>query len=318
MPTRRLALLASCAAALQAPAKHTTRPRRATARRLAPAELWTDYLGALEANPLPVKCVTAACVIGAGDAAAQAIEGLKLAKPLDGARVARWAFFGLVLQAPWNHFFQNALEAAIPSTPDPWTATTATKVAIDQGLQAPVFTALIFVFFAVIEGRGVDAGRRQVADDLAPTLLKNWLIFAGGRRLSPRRGAAVKSRRPPRRGLGGAAASPSRRPSRGATAAPRSRRAPLRRRGGAVASSPAAAPRRVGSPRLPRHHRGAAVASCPRRRDAASPFSRPRRPQVPATVVNLGLVPLELRVLFINVVFFFWVIILSLLINETA
>ena len=39
---------------------------------------------------------------------------------------------------------------------------------------------------------------------------------------------------------------------------------------------------------------------------------------LPATVVNLGFVPLELRVLFINVVFFFWVIILSLLINETS
>ena len=97
-----------------------------------------------------------------------------------------------------------------------WTTTTALKVAIDQGLQAPVFTALIFVFFAVIEGRGVDAGVSQVKDELAPTLLKNWLIF------------------------------------------------------------------------------------------------------LPATVVNLGFVPLELRVLFINVVFFFWVIILSPLINETS
>ena len=37
---------------------------------------------------------------------------------------------------------------------------------------------------------------------------------------------------------------------------------------------------------------------------------------VPATFINLGFVPLELRVLFINVVFFFWVIFLSLLIND--
>lgn len=186
----------------------------ATRRRGAP-ELWDGYLQALEATPLPVKCATATCIIGAGDAAAQAIEGLKTKVPLDVARVGRWAFFGLVLQAPWNHYFQNSLEALLPSTPEPWTTTTALKVAIDQGIQAPIFTALIFVFFAVIEGRGVEAGAAQVRDELQPTLLKNWLIF------------------------------------------------------------------------------------------------------LPATVINLGFVPLELRVLFINVVFFFWVIILSLLINET-
>ena len=33
------------------------------------------------------------------------------------------------------------------------------KVAIDQFVQAPIFTAIIFVFFAVIEGRGLDAAR---------------------------------------------------------------------------------------------------------------------------------------------------------------
>eukprot|EP00629_Pelagomonadales_sp_RCC1024_P009497 CAMPEP_0119285054 /NCGR_PEP_ID=MMETSP1329-20130426/31470_1 /TAXON_ID=114041 /ORGANISM="Genus nov. species nov., Strain RCC1024" /LENGTH=217 /DNA_ID=CAMNT_0007285755 /DNA_START=237 /DNA_END=887 /DNA_ORIENTATION=+ len=209
---RRVALLALSATALQAPRAPTKRCRR-TRRHLGAAEVWADYLTALEANPLPVKMATATCIIGAGDAAAQAIEGLKTSSPLDGGRVARWAFFGFVLQAPWNHAFQNALEAAIPSTPDPWTATTALKVGIDQGVQAPVFTALIFLFFAVIEGRGVSAGVDQLRAELAPTLLKNWLVF------------------------------------------------------------------------------------------------------VPATVVNLGLVPLELRVLFINVVFFFWVIFLSLVIN---
>ena len=65
-----------------------------------PAELWSGYLAALEADPLPVKMATAACVIGAGDATAQLIENERKKLP-DAARVARWAFFGLVLQAPW-------------------------------------------------------------------------------------------------------------------------------------------------------------------------------------------------------------------------
>ena len=86
---------------------------------------------------------------------------------------------------------------------------------LDQGLQAPAFTALVFIFFAVLEGSGFRGGVAACEKDLGPTILKNWLVF------------------------------------------------------------------------------------------------------VPATFINLGFVPLELRVLFINVVFFFWVIILSLLINET-
>ena len=178
-----------------------------------PAELWSGYLAALEADPLPVKMATAACVIGAGDATAQLIENERKKLP-DAARVARWAFFGLVLQAPWNHVWQNLLEGALPATASPWTAVTFEKVALDQGLQAPAFTALVFIFFAVLEGSGFRGGVAACEKDLGPTILKNWLVF------------------------------------------------------------------------------------------------------VPATFINLGFVPLELRVLFINVVFFFWVIFLSLLINN--
>ena len=178
-----------------------------------PAELWSGYLAALEADPLPVKMATAACVIGAGDATAQLIQNERKKLP-DAARVARWAFFGLVLQAPWNHVWQNILEGALPATASPWTAVTFEKVALDQGLQAPAFTALVFIFFAVLEGSGFRGGVAACEKDLGPTILKNWLVF------------------------------------------------------------------------------------------------------VPATFINLGFVPLELRVLFINVVFFFWVIFLSLLINN--
>jgi peroxisomal membrane protein 2 len=37
---------------------------------------------------------------------------------------------------------------------------------------------------------------------------------------------------------------------------------------------------------------------------------------VPATVINIGFVPPILRVLYLNVVFFFWSIYLSLVINK--
>ena len=37
---------------------------------------------------------------------------------------------------------------------------------------------------------------------------------------------------------------------------------------------------------------------------------------IPATIINIGFCPPQLRVLFLNVVFFFWSIFLSLLLNS--
>lgn len=147
---------------------------------------WQAYLQLLDIAPLPTKAVTAAFIIGAADAVAQVVESSLAASKnatsegnltVDFARVARWSFFGFFLQAPWNHFFYLALDGAIPPTEDPFTSTTAIKVFIDQFLQAPVFTAVIFLFFALAEGRGLAAGKQQVADELFQVLLKNWAVF---------------------------------------------------------------------------------------------------------------------------------------------
>lgn len=185
-----------------------------------PSELWQEYLGLLQTAPLPTKAVTAAAIIGAGDAAAQAVENAKaeggdVRQGVDAARVARWALFGLILQGPWNHFFYQILDGALPPTPDPFTPTTAVKVVVDQFVQAPIFTATIFAFFAVLEGRGLDAAKTQIQEELGGVLVKNWAVF------------------------------------------------------------------------------------------------------LPATVINLAFLPNELRVLFLNSVFFFWVIFLSLTVNAS-
>jgi len=81
---------------------------------------WAQYLRLLAApdTALFTKAVSAAVIIGAGDASAQVLESALAnraaeaageakedATALDWARVGRWAAFGLLLQAPWNHFF---------------------------------------------------------------------------------------------------------------------------------------------------------------------------------------------------------------------
>ena len=154
--------------------------RAAAPRALAPAELWSDYLGLLETAPLVTKAVTAGVIIGSGDAAAQVVESVVKEREGDGfdvTRALRWAFFGLVLQGPWNHFFYLLLDGAIPPTPDPFTISTLEKVGIDQFIQAPIFTIIILYFFAIIEGKGAGFAQNQVKNDLAGILVKNWSVF---------------------------------------------------------------------------------------------------------------------------------------------
>lgn len=154
-----------------------------TARRagspvaLDPAALWSDYNLQLVAHPLTTKAITAAVIIGSGDAAAQQVERSRTGDAFDGARYLRWALFGLVLQGPWNHAFYQLLDAVLPPTPDPFTATTAAKVAIDQFVQAPIFTVIILGYFAAVEGKGVAAFKSQVQNDLGGILVKNWSVF---------------------------------------------------------------------------------------------------------------------------------------------
>jgi len=142
------------------------------------AEVWQDYLGLLESAPLVTKSITAGVIIGAGDSAAQLLASRdKIDAEFDVARALRWALFGLVLQGPWNHAFYLLLDGALPPTPDPFTLTTLTKVGIDQGIQAPIFTIIILYFFAVVEGKGFGYATNQVKNDLGGILIKNWSVF---------------------------------------------------------------------------------------------------------------------------------------------
>merc|ERR1719182_1130156 len=141
------------------------------------ADAWTSYNTQLVTNPLVTKAVTAGVIIGAGDAAAQLLEGSKTGAAFDPARYLRWAVFGLVLQGPWNHAFYLLLDGALPPTPDPFTISTLEKVGIDQFIQAPIFTVIILGFFAIVEGKGLDFAKDQVKNDLGGILVKNWSVF---------------------------------------------------------------------------------------------------------------------------------------------
>lgn len=148
---------------------------------MSPEDAWTAYSNALEASPLLVKSATASVILGMADLAGQALEakqkGNEEESPIDWARTARFAFFGLVLQAPWNHFYYQVLDGALPPTEEPWTPTTGIKVVIDQFIQAPIFTVLIFSFLGALEGKSLEAIKKQLDEDYADTMIANWKLW---------------------------------------------------------------------------------------------------------------------------------------------
>ena len=128
-----------------------------------------------------MKSVTAGVILGAADLAGQSIqratsEGTE-DNGLDIGRFLRFAFFGFILQAPWNHFYYLLLDGALPPTEDPFTTTTGVKVVIDQFVQAPIFTVLIFGFLGLLEGKSVEDIKMQLEEDYTDTMVANWKLW---------------------------------------------------------------------------------------------------------------------------------------------
>lgn len=144
-------------------------------------EAWNAYNNALVQDPLITKSVTASVILGAADLTGQILENNKKSDaedtPIDLARVARFALFGLILQAPWNHYYYLYLDGVLPPTEDPFTATTGIKVIIDQFVQAPIFTVIIFVFLGLLEGKSINDIKSQLDADYKDTMLANWKLW---------------------------------------------------------------------------------------------------------------------------------------------
>lgn len=148
-------------------------------------DVWDAYNHALELHPLIVKSITASIILGLGDFAGQAVQQNMVSSDsstttptikngVDYSRAARFAIFGLILQAPWNHYYYLLLDGQIPPTVDePFSVTNIMKVGIDQFIQAPIFTVLIFVFLGVLEGKTFDDIKKQLQNDYPETIVAN-------------------------------------------------------------------------------------------------------------------------------------------------
>lgn len=133
------------------------------------------YHGWLERHPLLVKCVTAMILLGLANFVEQSLSQYN---KLDWVRVLHFAVYGLVLQAPFSHYYYYWLDTTFPPTEYPWTRRTFLKVVIDQSLQAPLFTLMTFFFLDYVE-RGLSWHDfvLQVQQRYGPTLIANWQLW---------------------------------------------------------------------------------------------------------------------------------------------
>jgi len=141
------------------------------------SDIWTNYNNALETSPLLTKSLTACVLLGSADLTGQALENVKNQGDVNIGRAIRFAIFRLILQAPWNHAYYLLLDGLLPPTEDPFTLTTGIKIVIDQFVQAPIFTVLIFLFLGFLEGKSYDAIKQQLDNDYTDTMVANWKLW---------------------------------------------------------------------------------------------------------------------------------------------
>lgn len=132
-----------------------------------PTNLWERYNRALEKNPFLVKSITSFFILSLGDLCGQAVEqhlnqsssndvsiNNTIATPfqVDWPRTLRFGLLGLV-GAPWSHFYFLYLDRYLPPTPSqPCSWITILKLIIDQGMQAPAILAIMICVLAIMKG----------------------------------------------------------------------------------------------------------------------------------------------------------------------
>lgn len=136
-------------------------------------KLWGMYNSRLDRSPITTKAITSLIGFLLGDVIAQKFLGDEKSS-LDWARVARMASFGFLIHGPTGHYFYSALDRLIVGTSP---VKVASKVAIDQVLWAPVFTALFFSYLGFAEGKSLDDVIKKIKNDTWIGVKTSWKFW---------------------------------------------------------------------------------------------------------------------------------------------
>jgi hypothetical protein len=153
------------------------------------------YLHQLRVRPWTTKCISSCLIASAGDFTQQTIEKRTAYKnrhshsdaaaapfifPLssyDGARFLRMSFFGFAVVGPVFHLWFNALDRLIYPGRSAFFPHVTARLAADQIIMAPLFSASFFVIQGALEGRSSSDITSRVLSLTWPTLLMNYKIW---------------------------------------------------------------------------------------------------------------------------------------------
>lgn len=138
------------------------------------ASLWANYNSALESKPILTKALTSLVGFFLGDLLAQKFLSKSDGAVIDKARLARMASFGFLFHGPTGHYFYNFLDRLIPGKT---ALNVASKVAIDQVLWAPVFTACFFIYLGIAERKSQQQIIDKVKNDTWTGVTTSWKFW---------------------------------------------------------------------------------------------------------------------------------------------
>eukprot|EP00741_Cyanophora_paradoxa_P000388 tig00000404_g379.t1 len=131
--------------------------------------LWRQYERLLIEKPMLTKSVTSGIIQGLGDLVSQLGEGALSAHRLAVMTVTGGAFVGPVLAAWYSVLFR-----LLPGT---GTGGVLGRVAMDQLVFAPIFTAAIFTVIGLLEGKSLGDCKEKLDRDWWTALKANWKVW---------------------------------------------------------------------------------------------------------------------------------------------
>jgi len=140
---------------------------------------WTQYVHALESDPLKVKVASAAVIFSTGDLTAQTLVDRTAPRSIDLGRLARMVAFGCLVTA-WVHGWWGTLEPLAASVFCPQAQrlkNTVFKVACDQTFGAGSFNLIFFTQTSLMEGCSANDTLDRVRAQWWPQMQRHWCFW---------------------------------------------------------------------------------------------------------------------------------------------
>lgn len=135
--------------------------------------IWRAYNVRLAEAPILTKAFTSLVGFFLGDLIAQKFLNNTPGVGIDRARLARMASFGFLIHGPLGHHWYGALDRTIVGTTP---IKVAVKVAVDQVLWAPVFTALFFSYLGLAEKKSFGEIKAKIRNDTWTGVTASWKV----------------------------------------------------------------------------------------------------------------------------------------------